>query len=58
MIELVAWSFVMALTPLALGLVWELISKIGDVIGGSFFVTDEGGRLRGPARRARRSLPA
>lgn len=58
MFELVTWSFVVALTPLALGLVWNLISKFGDLVGGSFFVTDEGGRHRGPARRVRHGLPA
>jgi hypothetical protein len=32
-IELVLWSFVMALTPVALGLAWKLISGIGRLIG-------------------------
>jgi hypothetical protein len=31
-VDLVRWSFMMALTPLALGLVWELISWIGNRI--------------------------
>ena len=33
MIRLVLWSFVMALTPLALGLAWKLISGMGRLIG-------------------------
>jgi hypothetical protein len=32
-VALVFWSFVMAITPLTLGLAWELISSIGDLIG-------------------------
>jgi hypothetical protein len=30
--DLVRWSFVIAITPLALGLVWNLISQIGNRI--------------------------
>jgi hypothetical protein len=33
MVDLVYWSFVMALTPVALGLAWRLISDVGDRIG-------------------------
>jgi hypothetical protein len=31
-LDLVLWSFVIALTPVALGLAWKLISGIGDRI--------------------------
>jgi hypothetical protein len=30
--DLVRWSFVIAITPLALGLAWNLISQIGNRI--------------------------
>jgi hypothetical protein len=33
MIGLVFWSFVIALTPVALGLAWNLISQVGRGIG-------------------------
>ena len=33
MVDLVLWSFVTALTPVALGLAWKLIFGIGNVIG-------------------------
>ena len=33
MLDLVLWSFVIALTPVALGLAWKLISRVGDLIG-------------------------
>ena len=33
MIGLVLWSFVIALTPVALGLAWELISQVVRGIG-------------------------
>jgi hypothetical protein len=32
MLELVIWSFGMALTPWALGLAWKPISGVGDLI--------------------------
>jgi hypothetical protein len=32
-IDLVLWSFVLALAPVALGLSWKLISGIGRLIG-------------------------
>jgi hypothetical protein len=32
-IWLVLWSFVLAITPVALGLTWKLISGIGRLIG-------------------------
>ena len=32
MFDLVRWSFVIALTPMALGLAWRLISSIGNWI--------------------------
>jgi len=32
-IDLVLWSFVLALTPVALGLTWKLISRVGDLFG-------------------------
>jgi hypothetical protein len=33
MVDLVFWSFVVALTPVALGLAWKLVSGIGNWIG-------------------------
>jgi hypothetical protein len=32
-VDLALWSFVIALTPGALGLAWKLISRVGDLIG-------------------------
>ncbi|MGA2701982.1 MAG: hypothetical protein ABSH35_12920 [Isosphaeraceae bacterium] len=32
MADLVLWSFVVGLTPLALGLGWMLISSVGDLM--------------------------
>ena len=42
MIRLVLWSFVMALTPVALGLAWKLISGMGRLIGLRFARAFEG----------------
>jgi hypothetical protein len=33
MVDLVLWSFVIALTPVVLGLAWKLVSGIGNWIG-------------------------
>jgi hypothetical protein len=33
MVDLVFWSFVMVLMPVALGLAWKLISGVGNLIG-------------------------
>ena len=33
MVDFVLWSFVIALTPVALGLAWKLVSGIGNWIG-------------------------
>jgi hypothetical protein len=33
MVDLVLWSFVLVLTPVALGLAWKLIYTVGDLIG-------------------------
>lgn len=33
MVDLVLWSFVIALSPVALGLTWNLVSGLGCLIG-------------------------
>jgi hypothetical protein len=52
-IWLVFWSFVLALTPLALGLAWELISGIGRLIGLGLSRAFEGDKRRRSPRPLR-----
>ena len=47
MIDLVFWSFGMALTPVALGLAWKLIPVVGDMIGLRLSRAFEGARQAG-----------
>jgi hypothetical protein len=44
-IDLVLWSFVVALTPVALGLSWRLISGVGSELSRTFEGAEQWGSL-------------
>lgn len=50
MIDLVFWSFVIVLAPVALALAWSLISGVGDLIGLGLSRAFEGAEQRRPLR--------
>jgi hypothetical protein len=53
MLDLVLWSFIVALTPVALSLAWSLISWIGDGTGSCrdfAFLRSSVGEHRGPCQ--------
>jgi hypothetical protein len=50
MVDLVLWSFVISLAPVALGLTWKLISGTGDLIGRGLSWAFESAEQWGPLR--------